>query len=86
MAVSANGKLARVMALAVVEEFGPEVFLDKISDPFWFQTFGCVLGFDWHSSGLTITTCGALKVDLKGLEKDSGFDYRQRDMNCRCNI
>jgi hypothetical protein len=66
-------KLARVMTLAVVEEFGPEVFLDKISDPFWFQAFGCVLGFDWHSSGLTTTTCGALKEGLKGLEKDSGL-------------
>lgn len=66
-------KLARVLALAVVEEFGPSEFLQRISDPFWFQAFGCVLGFDWHSSGLTTTTCGALKEGLKGLEKDCGL-------------
>ncbi len=39
-------------------------FLMRLSDPFWFQAFGCVLGFDWHSSGLTTTVCGALKEAL----------------------
>lgn len=66
-------KLARVISLALVEEFGPQAFLQRISDPYWFQSLGCVLGFDWHSSGLTTTTCGALKEGLKGLEKDSGL-------------
>lgn len=66
-------KLARVITLAMVEEFGPVFFLHRISDPFWFQAFGCILGFDWHSSGLTTTTCGAIKEGLKGLERDSGL-------------
>jgi hypothetical protein len=47
--------------------------LRRLSDPFWFQAFGCVLGFDWHSSGVTTTVCGALKEGLKGLEKELGF-------------
>ena len=36
-----------------------------MSDPFWFQAFGCVLGFDWHSSGVTTTVCGAVKESLR---------------------
>lgn len=66
-------KLARVITLSIIEEFGPIAFLQRISDPYWFQAFGCILGFDWHSSGLTTTTCGALKEGLKGLEMDSGL-------------
>src|SRR5438045_8757833 len=38
----------------------------------WFQAFGCVLGCDWHSSGVTTTVCGALKEGLKGLQHESG--------------
>ena len=64
--------LARAISLAVVENEGPRGLLKRLSDPFWFQAFGCVLGFDWHSSGLTTTACGALKEGLKGLEADSG--------------
>ncbi|MEM4662872.1 MAG: DUF763 domain-containing protein [Candidatus Diapherotrites archaeon] len=56
--------LAREISNVLVLEFGTEGFLEKISDPFWFQALGCVLGFDWHSSGLTTTTCGALKEAL----------------------
>jgi hypothetical protein len=48
-------KLAREITYAIVVYFGREEFLERISDPFWFQSFGCVLGFDWHSSGLTTT-------------------------------
>ncbi len=44
-----------------------------MSNPFWFQSFGCVLGFDWHSSGVTTTVGGALKEGLKGLEKELGL-------------
>ena len=64
--------LARAIALAIVENEGPAGLLRRLSDPFWFQAFGCVLGFDWHSSGLTTTACGALKEGLRGLEADSG--------------
>lgn len=65
--------LAREITIFIVEEFGKEEFLRKIADPFWFQAFGCVLGFDWHSSGVTTTVCGALKEGLKGIEKDVGI-------------
>lgn len=54
-------RLAGAVTAAVVEEYGPREMLRRLSDPCWFQAFGCVLGFDWHSSGLTTVTCGALK-------------------------
>lgn len=66
-------KLAREITIWVVSEFGAKEMLKKLSDPFWFQAFGCVLGFDWHSSGLTTTVCGALKEGVKGLEYDLGL-------------
>jgi len=66
-------RLAREITCHIVAEFGPGEVLNRLSDPFWFQAFGCVLGFDWHSSGLTTTTCGALKEGIKGLEKDLGL-------------
>ncbi|RPI23081.1 MAG: DUF763 domain-containing protein, partial [Acidobacteria bacterium] len=66
-------KLAREITCHVVAEFGPDEMLGRLSDPFWFQAFGCVLGFDWHSSGLTTTTCGALKEGIRGVDQDLGF-------------
>jgi hypothetical protein len=66
-------ELAREITIFIVSEFGPDEMLKKLSDPFWFQSFGCMLGFDWHSSGLTTTACGALKEGIKGLEKDLGL-------------
>ena len=66
-------ELAREITFAVISEFSAEEMLLRLSDPFWFQAFGCVLGFDWHSSGLTTTTCGALKQAIKGHEKDLGL-------------
>jgi hypothetical protein len=57
--------LAGVMSEIIIEEFGEEEFLKKLSDPFWFQAFGCALAFDWNSSGLTVTTTAALKLALK---------------------
>jgi hypothetical protein len=66
-------KLAREISLHIVAEFGPEEMLRRLSDPFWFQAFGCVLGFDWHSSGVTTTVTGALKEGVRGLERDVGF-------------
>lgn len=65
--------LARSIVMAIVSEFGPSGFLRGVSDPFWFQSLGCVLAFDWHSSGLTTTVTGALKEAIKGLEKDLGL-------------
>lgn len=66
-------KLAREIILIIVEEYGHDDFLNKLSDPFWFQAFGNVLGFDWHSSGLTTTVCGAVKEGLKDISKDIGL-------------
>ena len=63
-------KLAREISLTIIREFGVEEFLKRLSDPFWFQSFGCVLGFDWHSSGLTTVTLGALKEALKPEEEN----------------
>lgn len=66
-------KLARELTIVIIEEYGPDEMLNRLSDPFWFQSFGCVLGFDWHSSGVTTTVCGAVKEGIKGLEKNLGF-------------
>src|SRR4030042_3747741 len=66
-------KLAREITIVIVDEFGAEEFLRRISHPYWFQSFGCVPGFDWHSSGLTTTVGGALKVGLKDVSKDLGL-------------
>ena len=57
----------------IAAEFGREEVLRRLSDPYWFQAFGCVLGFDWHSSGLTTTVCGALKEGLRGTENELGI-------------
>ena len=67
--------LAREMALVIVAEHGPSDLLRRISDPVWFQAFGCVLGFDWHSSGVTTTACGALKDGLRGVEQEVGVVF-----------
>ena len=63
-------RLSREITTHIVAEFGPDEMLRRLSDPFWFQAFGCVLGFDWHSSGVTTTVTGALKEGIRGLEQD----------------
>ena len=66
-------KLSREITIAIVADFGAEEMLRRLSDPYWFQSLGCILGFDWHSSGVTTTLCGALKEGIKGLEPDLGL-------------
>lgn len=66
-------RLGRGIALSIVEEFGPEEFLKRLSDPVWFQSLGCVMGFDWNSSGLTVTTLGALKAGLFEIQDQLGI-------------
>jgi len=66
-------RLSRGIVLAIAEEFGIEEFLRRLSDPVWFQSLGCVIGFDYNSSGLTTTTLGALKEGLRGLENELGI-------------
>jgi uncharacterized protein len=65
--------LSREIVIFMAAEFGREEVLRRLSDPYWFQAFGCVLGFDWHSSGLTTTVCGALKEGLRGTENELGI-------------
>lgn len=66
-------RLSRGIMLAIREEFGPEEILKRLSDPVWFQSLGCVIGFDWNSSGLFTTTMGALKEGLRGLNNELGI-------------
>ena len=56
--------LSREIFAHIVEECGTREVLRRLSDPFWFQAFGCVLGFDCHSSGVTTTVCAAVKKSL----------------------
>ncbi len=66
-------KLAGAITMAIVDEYGPEEMLRRLSDPWWFQALGCVLGYDWHSSGLTTVTCGALREAGKIFGDDLGI-------------
>jgi uncharacterized protein len=65
--------LSREIVIFIAREFGREEVLRRLSDPYWFQAFGCVLGFDWHSSGLTTTVCGALKEGLRDAGRELGI-------------
>ncbi len=51
----------------IISEFGTDELIRRLSDPYFFQSLSCVIGFDWHSSGTTTTTCGALKESLNKL-------------------
>jgi hypothetical protein len=57
-------KLAKEIADIMIDEQGTSTFLTRISDPYWFQALGCVLGYDWHSSGVTTVLTGVLKQAL----------------------
>lgn len=57
-------ELSEIVVEFIIEEYGTNEFLNRISNPYWFQAFSCVLGFDWHSSGTTTTTLGALKKSI----------------------
>lgn len=66
-------KLGAIIAQAIVMEYGRDEFLRRLSHPFWFQSFGAVMGMDWHSSGITTSVIGALKRGLQPLEKELGL-------------
>jgi hypothetical protein len=61
-------KLAKELTAIIVDEYGTEHFLKRISDPYWFQALGCVLGYDWHSSGVTTVVTAVLKKALLPME------------------
>ncbi len=65
-------KLGRAIVEVMVADFGAEEVLRRLSDPFWFQSFGAVLGMDWHSSGITTSVMGALKTSLNPISHDLG--------------
>src|ERR671914_2315175 len=66
-------RLSREIVVYLSSEYGSREILRRMSDPFWFQAFGCVLGFDWHSSGVTTTVCGAVKESLREAGEDWGL-------------
>jgi hypothetical protein len=59
-------RLSREIVIYLASEYGVREVLRRLSDPFWFQAFGCV-GFDWHSSGVTTTVCGAVKEAISSI-------------------
>jgi hypothetical protein len=61
-------KLAKEIVDIIIDEYGTGIFLRRISDPYWFQALGCVLGYDWHSSGVTTVVTGVLKKALSPVE------------------
>src|SRR6202165_293120 len=66
-------KLGAVITQAIVHQYGRDEFLQRLSHPFWFQSFGAVMGMDWHSSGITTSVIGALKRGLAPLQGELGI-------------
>ena len=65
--------LGAVICQAIVHHYGRDEFLRRLSHPFWFQSFGAVMGMDWHSSGITTSVIGALKRGLEPLQGELGI-------------
>lgn len=65
--------LSAAIIEVIIEEYGVETVLARLSNPCWFQALGCTVGFDWHSSGLTTTVCGALKEGLSQIGPEAGL-------------
>jgi len=66
-------RLGGAIVEAIVLDYGQSEMLKRLSDPTWFQAFGCVLGMDWHSSGITTSVMGALKRSVNPMSKDLGI-------------
>src|SRR5262245_290109 len=66
-------RLGRIIVEAVVHHYGRDELLRRLAHPFWFQSFGAVMGMDWHSSGITTSVVGALKRGLAPLERELGL-------------
>ncbi len=66
-------KMAGAIAEAIVSDYGSDDFLRKVSDPFWFQALGSVLGMDWHSSGITTSVMAALKQAINPMSGELGL-------------
>jgi len=66
-------RLGAVITQAIVHHYGRDEFLCRLAHPFWFQSFGAVMGMDWHSSGITTSVIGALKRGLTPLAGELGI-------------
>src|SRR3954451_2574013 len=66
-------RLAAVLSEAIVHHYGQDELLRRLAHPFWFQSFGAVMGMDWHSSGITTSVIGALKRGLAPLGNELGI-------------
>src|ERR1039458_6991512 len=66
-------KLGTAIVEHIVAVYGASEFLTRLSDPFWFQSLGCVMGMDWHSSGITTSVMGALKRGINPRSSDLGI-------------
>lgn len=67
------GKLGLAVTEAIITEYGKAEVLRRLSDPFWFQSLGCVMGMDWHSSGITTSVMGALKRAINPHARELGI-------------
>jgi hypothetical protein len=65
--------LGAILCQAIVHHYGRDEWLRRLSHPFWFQSFGAVMGMDWHSSGITTSVIGALKRGLAPLQSELGI-------------
>jgi hypothetical protein len=70
---SRMARLGRVIAETIVLEYGRDELLRRLSHPFWFQSFGAVMGMDWHSSGITTSVLGALRRGLTPAADEHGL-------------
>jgi hypothetical protein len=71
--VTRMASLGRVIVEAIVHHYGRDELLRRLAHPFWFQSFGAVMGMDWHSSGITTSVIGALKRGLAPLQSELGL-------------
>src|SRR5436853_7466888 len=66
-------RLGTAITEAIIYDYGASAFLTRLSDPFWFQALGAVMGMDWHSSGITTSVMGALKRGLTAKADELGI-------------
>src|SRR5271155_3887780 len=66
-------RLRALLGEAIIHHYGSDEFLRRLAHPFWFQSFGAVMGMDWHSSGITTSVLGALKRGLEPLSGELGL-------------
>ncbi len=66
-------RLGTAITETIIHDYGTSAFLSRLSDPFWFQSLGAVMGMDWHSSGITTSVMGALKRGLASRADELGL-------------